>query len=70
VVLCIAEYIEKSSPSSKLGAISVIDSICRGASKLHDKDSSWENVYFKVVPEAIGPLFSKLLECPQKDKVG
>ncbi|KAJ3303503.1 hypothetical protein HDV03_003780 [Kappamyces sp. JEL0829] len=65
---CIEDYITVCSMSSRLGALSVVDSICRGASKLHDKDPSWDNVYYKILPERLAPLFPTLFDCPEKDK--
>jgi hypothetical protein len=40
------------------------------AAKLHEKDSKWENVYFKLIPGRLGPVIHILFDCSSKDKVG
>ncbi len=65
----LGEWIRRSTPSSRLGAIYVIDSIARAAMKLHEKDPSWNNVYYDLFPTQLGPIMSILFNVGDKEKV-
>ncbi|KAI8899607.1 hypothetical protein BC833DRAFT_359437 [Globomyces pollinis-pini] len=64
IVEIISSFIKQCKPEVKLGAMYLIDSICRASQKLSES----ENLYPKNFEIVLPDLFWELTKCPPKDK--